>query len=92
MPATITDNQAMSRFELKLDGEVAFINYRRAADHITLLHAEVPPQLSGKGIGTEMARGTLDALRDEGARVQIRCSFVAAFAARHPEYDGILID
>ncbi|HEX9140049.1 MAG TPA: GNAT family N-acetyltransferase [Steroidobacteraceae bacterium] len=92
MPATITDNQAMNRFELQLDGGVAFIDYRRAADHVTLLHAEVPPQLSGRGVGTEMARATLDALRNEGARVRIRCSFVAAFAARHPEYKGILID
>ena len=92
MLAAVIDNQALSRFELQLDQGVAFINYRRAADHITLLHAEVPPQLSGKGIGTEMARGTLDALRVEGARVRIRCSFVAAFAAHHPEYQDILVD
>ena len=92
MPATIADNQALNRFELQVDGGVAFINYRRAADQITLLHAEVPPQLSGKGIGTQLARGTLDALRVEGARVRIRCSFVAAFAARHPEYQNILVD
>lgn len=92
MPAIVTDNQALSRFELPVNGGVAFINYRRAADQITLLHAEVPPELSGKGIGTELARGTLDALRVEGARVRIRCSFVAAFVAHHPEYQDILVD
>ena len=71
---------------------VAFVEYRREDDHIALLHTEVPEALSGRGVGSKLVRGVLDALRAERAKVVPRCEFVAAYIERHPEYRDLLAD
>ena len=89
----VRDNPAASRFEMASGDAVAFIEYRREGDdRIVLLHTEVPEALSGKGVGSKLVRGVLDALRAEGAKVVPRCEFVAAFVERHPEYRDLLAD
>ncbi len=89
----VKDNQAASRFEMASGGAVAFVEYERAGGgRIALLHTEVPEALSGQGIGSKLARGVLDALRAEGAKIVPRCEFVAAYVARHPEYRDMVAD
>jgi predicted GNAT family acetyltransferase len=88
----VEDNPAMGRFEMGSGDSAAFVEYRRAGDRIALLHTEVPEALSGKGVGSKLVRGVLDALRAEGAKVVPRCEFVAAFVERHPEYRDLLAD
>ena len=88
----VRDNPAASRFETTGGGGTAFVEYRRAGERIVLLHTEVPEALSGQGVGSKLARGTLDVLRAEGAKVVPRCEFVAAYVERHPEYRDLLAD
>ncbi len=89
----VKDNPAMGRFEMGSGDSTAFVEYRRAGDgRIALLHTEVPEALSGRGVGSKLVRGVLDALRAEGAKVAPRCEFVAAFMERHPEYRDLLAD
>lgn len=92
MSGTVRDNAALGRFELELDGGLGFVTYRRAAGVVTLLHAEVPAELGGRGYGAQLVRGTLDLLRAEGARVVPVCSYVAAFIERHPAYRDLLAE
>ncbi|HEX4893127.1 MAG TPA: GNAT family N-acetyltransferase [Hyphomicrobiaceae bacterium] len=84
--STVVDNKERERFEMTVEGGVAFVSYRRAPGVITLYHAEVPPELEGRGLGSQLAKATLDAIRAEGLKVVPRCSFIAAFMRRHPEY------
>jgi uncharacterized protein len=89
----VEDNPALSRFEMRSGGAVAFVDYRRAGDgRIALLHTEVPEALSGQGVGSKLVRGVLDALRAEGAKVVPRCEFVAAYVERHPEYRAMVAE
>ncbi len=88
----VKDNPARSRFEVTLGGAMAVVQYRRAADRIVLLHTEVPGALSGKGVGSKLVRGTLDAARAERLKVVPRCGLVAAYIGRHPEYRDLLAD
>ena len=81
----VTDNPAMSRFEMASGGAVAFAEYRRERDRIVLTHTEVPEALSGQGVGSKLVRGVLDKVRVEGSKVVPRCEFVAAYVERHPE-------
>lgn len=90
MPPTITDNPALNRYELAVDGGVAFVSYRRSGNTIELLHAEVPPQLEGRGLGSRLARETLELIRAEGLRVVPRCGFIAAFMRRNREFSDLL--
>lgn len=84
------DNPDRNRFELPVEGHVAFVTYRRGEGSIALLHAEVPTALEGRGIGSRLARATLDRARAEGLKVTPRCSFIAAYIAKHPEYRDLL--
>jgi predicted GNAT family acetyltransferase len=87
---SVSDNPSLNRFEMPVDGHVAFVSYRRNGDVISLDHAEVPRELEGRGIGSKLVKATLDAIRTEGIRLVPRCSFVAAYVRRHPEYADML--
>lgn len=86
----VIDNASRSRFEYAVEGRTAFIDYRRAAGVVSLTHAEVPTELEGRGIGSNMVRGTLDLIRERGEKVIPACSFVDAFIVRHPDYQDLL--
>ena len=44
MPHAVRDNADRHRFELDADGHVAFSNYARAGNVITIQHTEVPKE------------------------------------------------
>jgi uncharacterized protein len=56
---------------------------------IEFIHTEVPGALSGRGVGTRLARHVLDAARAKGLKVIPTCPFIAAWMKRHPEYDDL---
>jgi predicted GNAT family acetyltransferase len=86
----VTDNAAERRFEMEVEGSVAFVAYRRDGDRIVLTHTEVPPALSGKGVGSRLAHDVLEEVRGRGLRVVPRCEFIAAYLQRHPEYQDLV--
>ncbi|HTT02988.1 MAG TPA: GNAT family N-acetyltransferase [Steroidobacteraceae bacterium] len=88
---TVRDNRERSRYELDTDRGRAFIDYRRSAGVVSLLHAEVPPSLRGGGIGSALVAGTLAIVRQQGERVVPRCPFVAIYIKRHPEFQDLLV-
>ena len=84
------DNEARNRFELEIEGAIAFVSYRKSPGSITLEHTEVPPELGGKGIGSKIARATLDAVRAQGRKLTVECEFIQGFMKKHPEYNDLL--
>ena len=88
----VSDNPAMSRFEMPSGGAIAFVEYRRAGDRIVLTHTEVPEALSGQGVGSKLVSGVLDQIRSEGTMVVAECEFVAAFIERHPGYRSLVAE
>jgi predicted GNAT family acetyltransferase len=92
MTAPVTQNSAEHRFEMPLDGQaLAFCTYRRdEGGTYHLLHAEVPPAYEGRGIGGALARGVFDLARAQGLKLVPHCSFMVAWANRHPDYGDVL--
>lgn len=90
MSETFRDNEAQGRFELDVDGATAFVVYRKTPEAITLVHTEVPPELGGRGIGSKLARATLEAVRAEGNKLIVKCEFIQGFMKKHPEYNDLL--
>jgi hypothetical protein len=91
VPDTVRDNPALNRFELDLDGQMAVTYYQLAPGVITFRHTEVPQELSGHGIGSTLVRGALEAARARGLKVVAKCPFVAAYMAKHPELNDLLL-
>src|SRR6188472_2495056 len=90
MPEAFRDNEERSRFELDVDGAIAFVTYRKADGAITLVHTEVPPELGGRGVGSKLGRATLEAVRAQGRKLSVECDFIRAFIGKHPEYGDLL--
>jgi uncharacterized protein len=86
----VTQNPALSRFELEVDGHVAAAYYEQKDGVITFTHTEVPPELGGRGVGSQLARGALDWVRALGFKVVARCPFIGAYIGKHPEYNDLL--
>jgi predicted GNAT family acetyltransferase len=86
----VIDNAAQRRFELKAGDHLAVAYYTLAHGSITFTHTEVPEALSGQGIGSRLARGALDQVRDRGLKVIAQCHFIAAFIRKHPDYAALL--
>jgi predicted GNAT family acetyltransferase len=86
----IRDNTTAHRFEMDLDGAIAYSNYRREGNVLTVLHTEVPEALNGRGIGSALARGILELARAQGLKVVALCPFVSGYLKKHPEYSDLL--
>ena len=57
--AMVRDNKAQSRFELDVEGGVAFANYRMTPAAVIITHTETPRALRGHGIASELIEGAL---------------------------------
>ena len=90
LPSEVRDNKDRQRFELALDGRTAFSQYKLAPGTITFLHTEVPKELEGRGIGSRLVRGELEAARAQGLKVVAKYPFVAAYIKKHAEFQDLL--
>jgi hypothetical protein len=88
--ATVRDNKAQGRFELDVDGDVAFANYRLAPSAVIITHTETPRALRGRGIASELVRGALALIRADGHKVIGACGFVVDYLRKHPEYADMM--
>lgn len=86
----VRDNAERHRFELVEQGHLAFAQYLLDGEVITFTHTIVPSSLQGGGVGSRLVAGALAQVRERGLKVVPRCSFVAAYIARHPEWKDLL--
>jgi predicted GNAT family acetyltransferase len=82
----VRDNKAQSRFEMDVEGALAFANYRLAPSTVIITHTETPRALRGRGIASELVKGALELIRADGLKVVAGCGFVVDYLAKHPEY------
>jgi predicted GNAT family acetyltransferase len=86
----VRDNPAESRYEALVDGRLAIAEYMLTGENITFTHTEVPAELEGRGIASQLARYALDDARARGLKVIPLCPFISAYIRRHPEYQDIV--
>lgn len=79
-----------ARFELDVDGHVAFANYRTIDGVVAITHTEVPRALRERGVGARLVLAMLQQVRAEGLKVRPLCSFARYVIAQHPEVQDLL--
>jgi predicted GNAT family acetyltransferase len=84
--AAVRDNKMQSRFELDVEGCVAFANYRLTPSAVIITHTETPRELRGRGIASQLVEGALALIRSDGRKVIGACGFVVDYLSKHPEY------
>jgi predicted GNAT family acetyltransferase len=80
----VRDDREAKRFEIVVDGQIAFLEYERRADSLALVHTEVPEALRGRKLGELLARAGIRAARSAGLTPVAICPFVRAYVKRHP--------
>jgi glutathione S-transferase len=87
----VRENPEQHRFERPIhDGVIAAAYYRLDNGRLAFIHTEVPNEFSGEGIGSELARGTFEQLRQTGRKAILTCPFMVHFAVTHPEFADVI--
>jgi predicted GNAT family acetyltransferase len=83
-------NEAERRFEVSLDGQIAFAEYRLVDHGIILPHTVVPEAFEGRGVGSALARAALGYARKQELKVIPLCPFIGAYITKHPEWHDLV--
>jgi predicted GNAT family acetyltransferase len=86
----IEHDAAGSRLVARVGARPSLLLYRLRDGVMTIVHTEVPDEVSGQGIAADLMRAALDLARSHGWRVRPACSYAAAFMDKHPEYADLL--
>ncbi len=86
----VRDNKSQRRFELDIEGALAFANYRLTPGTVIITHTETPPALRGRGVASELVRGALEMIRADGLKVVAGCGFVVDYLGKHPEFADLV--
>jgi predicted GNAT family acetyltransferase len=79
------------RFEIERNGEVAYLEYSLSGNILELTHTEVPKKLRHMGLASSLAENALDWAREHNLKVDIVCSTVREYVAKHPEYSDLVM-
>ena len=86
----ITDHKEMMRFELNVEGHIAFTEYERNGNRIFLIHTEVPKEIEGHGIAGALVEKILQHIEANGWKLVPYCPYVQSYLRRHPDWKRIL--
>lgn len=88
----VSRNDEDSRFEAHGGGQLlGYIDYYITNGVITLPHTLVFPEYEGQGVGSALARQSLDMIRETGElKVNPACPFIDVWIRRHKDYQDLL--
>jgi uncharacterized protein len=86
----IENNESTHRWEAHLDQHLAVAEYRRRGETIFFIHTEVPRELDGQGVASQLVKTALDDARTQHLVVVPFCPFVAGYIRRHPDYKALV--
>lgn len=87
----IVHNAARNRFEIHLGREVIGKSvYRVEGERRVFTHTEVDPDHQGHGLASQLIEFALNDTKAAGLRIVAVCPTVAAYVAKHHDYDDLL--
>jgi predicted GNAT family acetyltransferase len=80
-----------SRFEITENDQTAYIEFDiDGSGWMTIWHTEVPPELRGRGIATELARAAFEHAKANSLQLDVICPVALQFLSQHPEYKPLV--
>ncbi|WP_163318333.1 GNAT family N-acetyltransferase [Dysgonomonas sp. 520] len=88
----LIDNDADSQYEFHVEKYLAKIEYIKTQNgEIYLTHTEVPVELEGQGIGSQLVEKVLKDIDAQSLRLVPLCPFVAGYIKKNPEWRRIVM-
>jgi hypothetical protein len=85
----VIHNPEAERFEIRVDGKLAVLDYQMHGNTILFTHTGVPRELEGRWLGSRLVRAGLEYARENLLKVRSLCWFVNGYLRRHPEYEDL---
>ena len=85
-----TNNLKNLRFEVDVEDEKAYLEYRWYKKDLALMHTFVPEKFEGKGIAGLLAKTALEYAKNESLKIIVYCPFVNSYIKSHPEYQELI--
>jgi predicted GNAT family acetyltransferase len=86
----LADNAEKSRFELDVEGETVFANYRRSEGAIVIMWVEAPPALRGTGAAGRLMALVAERARREGVKIVPVCGYAAGWLRTSKGYRDLV--
>lgn len=86
----IVNNTQNQHFEMAVDNDIAFIEYRWYHGNLALMHTQVPEAAQGKGVAGALANYAFNYAKENNLKVMVYCPYVAVWLKRHPEYADLV--
>lgn len=91
MSYQLLDNIEKKQYEFQLPNHTPRIEYIRAKNNIYLTHTEVPQELEGQGIGSELIKQALEDIKEKDLTLVPLCPFVAHYIKEHPQWKELVL-
>ena len=88
--ADVVHHPERACFELLVQGQPCRADYRLSGRTMIVHHTEVPRALEGQGLAAIVVQAVFDHAAAHALTVEPRCSYVRAWARRHPEVAPLL--
>ena len=82
----IINDEKNQRFEIAIENEQAYLEYRWYKGDLALMHTIVPKQFEGRGIASSLAKFALEYAKEKQLKIMVYCPFVSKYLKTHPEY------
>ena len=80
-----------SRFEIEESGKIAYLEFETDGHGwMTIWHTEVPEEMRGKGVASELAKAAFEYAKANSLKVDLICPMATNFVAQNPEYKGLV--
>jgi predicted GNAT family acetyltransferase len=90
MSDAFRDNRDADRFELEVDGLVAWADYHRRDGQLVIPHVEAPVPLRGTGASGRLMEQVALAARAEGLKIVPLCGYAATWLRRNRQFQDVL--
>lgn len=88
----LIDNTEEKQFEFHIGKHKPLIEYIISKNgEIYLTHTEVPVELEGKGVGSQLVKKVLTEIEKRKLRLVPMCPFVAGYIQKHPEWKSLIM-
>jgi predicted GNAT family acetyltransferase len=90
---TTAHNEAATRFEAYVDGELAsHLDYHQRDSVYNMHHTYTLDAFKGQGIASQLTEFALATVQEGGGSIIPTCWFVAEYVEKHPEYADLVHD
>ncbi len=90
MENILIKNEVNNQYEFHIEKFIAKIEYIRKGNRIYLTHTEVPKELEGQGIASDLVKKVLTDIQQKELKVVPLCPFVDKYIKRHPEWEFLI--